>query len=369
MRDYFSPSSYYEGKTMEACRLHAIGDFRYEEIPIPRPVGTQLLARISACGVCGSDIPRIFSLGTSKQRYPLVLGHEFAGEIVAVGEAADAGLIGKQGAFFPCIPCRTCGPCLTADYAMCEDYDYLGSRSDGGFAEYCLIPSAWHFVPSSNPEVPGDVLAMTEPCTVAQHAIRNGSVCAGSSVLIFGAGPIGIMAARWAKIFGASLVVLAEINEEKVEFARTRGLTVINSTKQDIRDAFRALNDENDADVTVEGTGSGAALGQCVECTKTFGTISLMGNPAHDTTVSLSQHSSILRKELTLHGVWNSQFSSASFNEWRFTMEKLDSGEMQVEDLITHRSSLKDLPELCRLIAQHEITICKAMYVQERQDD
>jgi threonine dehydrogenase-like Zn-dependent dehydrogenase len=73
---------------------------------------------------------------------------------------------------------------------MCEDYDYLGSRSDGGFAEYCLVPSDWHFVPTENPAANGEMLAMTEPCTVAQHAIRKGGVCAGKSVRIFGAGPI-----------------------------------------------------------------------------------------------------------------------------------------------------------------------------------
>ena len=85
---YLSPSEYHD-ETMKACREHAIGEFTTDIVPIPKPVGEQLLVKVSACGVCGSDIPRIYSLGTSKQRYPLVIGHEFGGTIVEVGPDAD----------------------------------------------------------------------------------------------------------------------------------------------------------------------------------------------------------------------------------------------------------------------------------------
>lgn len=347
---------------MKAARLHKINDFRVDDVAIPEPHGDQLLLKVGACGICGSDIPRIFTLGTSKQKYPLTIGHEFGGKIVKVGETADQTLIGQRGAIFPCIPCRKCGPCLSGDYAMCEDYDYLGSRSDGGFAEYCLIPSAWHFVPTHNDNTTDEMLAMTEPCTVAQHAIRKGEVVAGKAVLIFGAGPIGIMAARWAKIFGASPVVLAEVVDSKVEFARQHGVTVVNSAKNNIVEEFKKLNNGRLADVVIEGTGSGAALGQCIECARSFGTVVMMGNPAHDTTIALKQHSMILRKELKLQGIWNSHFLATPINEWEFTVKMLDSGQMKVDDLITHRSDIEGLPALCQGIFDHSISICKAMY-------
>ena len=127
---------------MKAARLHAIGDFRCDEVEVPVPHGKEILVKVTACGICGSDIPRIYELGTSTKKYPLTLGHEFGGTVVAVGEDADPSLIGKKGAIFPLIPCRNCEACLTADYAMCQHYDYLGSRSNGGMAEYCLVPSA-----------------------------------------------------------------------------------------------------------------------------------------------------------------------------------------------------------------------------------
>lgn len=362
---YFSPSAFHD-KTMKACREHAIGDFRTDEIPIPKPIGEQLLVKVSACGVCGSDIPRIYSLGTSKQRYPLVIGHEFGGTIVEAGPEADQSLVGKRGAIFPCIPCMKCPSCLSGNYAMCEDYDYLGSRSDGGLAEYCLIPSAWHFVPVNNPNTPGDALGVVEPCVVAQHTLRNAGLKAGQSILIFGAGPIGIMQARWAKIFGASTVIISEVVDEKVEFARERvndeGILVVNGLKDDVEAALRDANDGKLADITVEATGSAAAFGQAIECSRTFGTVALMGNPARDTVLKLSQHSNILRREITLKGVWNSHYLDDTVNEWAFTVRMIDEGKMRVTDLITHRANLDDVPALTRGIYDRSISICKAIY-------
>lgn len=347
---------------MKAARLHAIKDFRVDELPVPKPSGEQLLVKVGACGICGSDIPRIFELGTSKQKYPLTIGHEFGGTVVSVGEKADPALIGRKGAVFPCIPCRRCSSCSSGDYAMCLDYDYLGSRSDGGFAEYCLIPSAWHLVESTNPLTSMEALAMVEPCTVAQHAVRRSGLRAGYSVVIFGAGPIGIMTARWAAIFGADPVVLVDVVEEKIRFAEERGHTVLNGITQDIAAEFRKLNGGQPADVVIEGTGTGAALNQAIDCVKTFGTITLLGNPHKDTTIKLTRHSSILRKELIIKGVWNSHYSDAPINEWKYTVRMMDAGRMAVEDLISHRCDIDGIPRLCEDIYMHRINICKAMY-------
>ena len=121
---------------MKAARLHAVGDLRCDGVEIPVPHGKELLLRVGACGICGSDLPRVFEHGSSNGRYPLTIGHEFAGEVVAVGEEADASLVGARGAVFPLIPCRRCASCAVGLYAMCENYDYLGSRRDGGFAEH-----------------------------------------------------------------------------------------------------------------------------------------------------------------------------------------------------------------------------------------
>jgi len=349
---------------MKAARLHAIGDFRVDEVAVPQPKGKELLVQVDACGICGSDIPRIFELGTSRQEYPLTIGHEFSGVVVAAGPDADPNVVGKRGAIFPLIPCRTCTECLAGEYVMCQNYDYMGSRNDGGFADYCLVPSEWHLVVSNNPETTPEELAMTEPCTVAQHAVRKSGVSAGQKVVIFGAGPIGIMAARWCKIFGAD-PILFDVVDEKVQFGRDHGELVYNSITNDVKQIVKENNDGKLADVVIEGTGVGAALGQAIEVCKSMGTIVLMGNPHKDTTIKLSQHSAILRKELTLKGIWNSHYSDTPINEWKCTMKMLDEKRMKVADLITHRSDLDDLPKLCDDIYNRKVTICKAMYVKK----
>ena len=222
-----------EKPKMKAMRLHAVNDFRLEEVDVPVPKGEEILVKVGACGICGSDIPRVYELGTKV--YPVTLGHEFGGTIVAVGEKANPSLVGKKAAIYPIIPCRKCSSCLIGSYAQCTNYQYLGSRNDGGFAEYCLVPSEWHLLISKNEETSMEELAIVEPATVALHAIRRGEIKGGDTVVIFGAGPIGILAARWCKMFGTQ-VILVDVDDIKVDFARERGFEVINSLKENCAD-------------------------------------------------------------------------------------------------------------------------------------
>ena len=351
--------------TMLAARLHAIGDFRVDTVGIPQPEGKELLVKIAACGICGSDIPRIFLLGTSKQKYPLTIGHEFSGTIVKTGPDADPALVGKQGAFFPLIPCGHCENDLTGHYAECVDYDYMGSRRDGGFAEYVLVPSAWNFVEAKGAHPDMVQLAMTEPACVAQHAVRSSRMYAGANVVIFGAGPIGLMMARWAHLFGAGSVLLFDVQDEKVDFAIAHGEHAVNSLKESPVEAVKAAFDGKLADIVIEGTGAGPVLDQCIDCVRSFGTVTLVGNPSTDAKLCMKQHSSILRKELTIHGVWNSMYSSQPINEWSYTVKMLGEGKIRFKDLVTHTTNLEGLPELCGKIYRKEISICKAMYVAE----
>jgi len=351
---------------MYAARLHAIGDFRVDRVEVPVPEKGELLVKIGACGVCGSDIPRIFQLGTSWGTYPLTIGHEFSGTIVAVGPEETPELIGKRGAVFPLIPCRTCPSCQIGNYAMCEHYDYMGSRRDGGFAEYCLVPSRWHFVESQSPSTPLKALAMAEPASVAQHAVRRSRLTAGQHLLIFGAGPIGMLAARWGKIFGAQTVTLVDIIQSKIDFARSIGLDAVNSASEDVTEALLKRTGGALADVVLECTGSASALNNAIHSVKTHGTITLVGNPCGNTTIGQKEHSTLLRKEITIHSVWNSCFAPNPVNEWQYTVAMMDSGQLQVEDLITHTSNLEGLPELVTHIKNHDLPVCKAMYDSSR---
>lgn len=174
---------------MKAMRLHEIGKFTLDEVEVPEPQGREILVKVDACGICGSDIPRVYELGTKV--YPVTLGHEYVGTVVSVGNDEDQELIGKTGAVYPVVPCMECPSCRIGQYAQCESYKNLGSRTDGGFAEYCLLPSRKHLVFPENTGVSPEQLALVEPACVALHAIRKGEIKGGDTAVIFGAGPSG----------------------------------------------------------------------------------------------------------------------------------------------------------------------------------
>lgn len=346
---------------MLAARLHKIGDFRLVEIEKPKPSNNELLLKVTSCGICGSDIPRIYQHGSSNGKYPLTIGHEFGGTIVEVGNDADKALIGKSGAVFPIIPCNNCEQCKDHYYAMCDSYGYLGSRNDGGFAEYCLLPNSWNFVEAPN-TIDKQAFAMVEPCSVAQHAIRMAGNVEDAGVVIFGAGPIGIMAARWAELLGAKKVMLVDVVDSKVEFAKDKGIYCVNSTTKDILNQWHNFSGNKHADFVIEGTGFGTALGGAIEIAKAHGKIVLMGNPASDTQIKLAQHSLILRKELSITGIWNSYYVGTDVNEWAASVNEIANGNILVMDLVSHIVSLNDLPQLCEDIFNKKVSICKAIY-------
>ena len=186
---------------MDALVLHDVGDARFESISKPEVSDGEVLVRVGFCGVCGSDIPRVFVKGTYS--FPTVCGHEFAGTVEACGPGVDDLETGAAVAVFPLLWCGRCPACEQGKYVQCFDYDYLGSRSNGGFAEYVVAPRRNLLrVPEG---VSLDEAAMTEPASVALHALRRGGgTRPGESVAVFGAGPIGVMVAQWARAMGAA---------------------------------------------------------------------------------------------------------------------------------------------------------------------
>jgi len=180
---------------MKALVLHGVGDARFEEVPKPAAMPGEALVRVGFCGVCGSDIPRTFVKGT--YRFPTICGHEFAGTVEAVGLGVDGYKPGDRVVVFPLLWCGKCAACELGNYVMCEDYDYYGSRRDGGFAEYVSVPPA-NLVPVPD-GVSMEAASMTEPAAVAMHALkRAGGGFVGETVVVFGAGPIGLRRASWS---------------------------------------------------------------------------------------------------------------------------------------------------------------------------
>lgn len=341
-------------ETMNACVLHAVGDLRYKTVPVPARKPGEVLLKVMASGICGSDIPRVFEKGT--YRFPTIPGHEFAGVVV---DADSPELVGLRAAVFPLLPCKQCEACRSERYAQCGDYNYFGSRCDGGFAEFIAVPE-WNLVPM--PDGLGfDEAAMCEPAAVARHAAGVGGVGEGDAVAIFGAGPVGLMVAQWARSMGAAKVMLADIDRYKVEFAVGMGYAAVNSRETDAVAWIRQETGGRGADVCVEGSGSPKAWEQCLDAAAAFGRAVLMGNPSGEMRLSQKGYWHILRKELTLRGTWNSSYGSGA-NDWREAMGAMGDGRLAVKPLISHRYPLARCGEAFAMMRERSCFFNKVLF-------
>ena len=171
---------------MKVLNLKSIGELVYEEMETPKPASGEVLLNIKASGICSSDIERVFLTGT--YHFPTIPGHEFAGQIVAIGEGVDEALLGRKASVFPLLPCRECHSCQIEDFPLCSNYNYFGSRCDGGFAEYLAVP-VWNLILQDD-SVDYKVAALAEPAAVGLHAANMGEVKAGDKVAVIGTGTI-----------------------------------------------------------------------------------------------------------------------------------------------------------------------------------
>ncbi len=377
---------------MKAAVLHGVGDLRYEDVPVPDINPGEVLVKVRASGVCGSDIPRVMTKGAYS--FPLIPGHEFAGEVAQIGDDADTQAGGsklphsilKPGdrvAVFPLIPCGRCAYCQIGEYAQCDDYDYLGSRRDGGFAEYVAAP-AGNLIPIPD-NVDFDCAAMTEPASVALHALRRTGVDAGDSVAILGAGPIGIILAQWATICGAGRVFIADIVDEKLDVAREYGFFCINAAQEDTVQRIVAETEGRGADICVEAAGTGVTFEQSLRAVRKLGKVILMGNVSGDVVIPERTASAILRGQLTIYGTWNSSFTPVptklfeakslskklggymdSFlprNEWHTALQFMSSGKLNLKPLVTHRFTLEQVREAFDMMYERREFFNKVMFI------
>jgi len=325
--------------TMNALVLHAVGDARLQRVPKPAAGPGEVLVRVGFCGVCGSDIPRTFVKGT--YHFPTICGHEFAGTVEACGREVEGYRPGDRVVIFPLLWCGKCSSCELGNYVQCSDYDYFGSRRDGGFAQYVSVPPK-NLVPVPD-GVSMEAASMTEPCAVALHALkRAGGGFVGETVVIFGAGPIGLMAAQWARIMGARQVVVFDLVAEKLKMAERLGFELALNVRQcDPLAEIDRLTAGHGAEVCVEGAGVPVTLNQAISAARVGGRVVILGNPLAEVTLPAGLISQAMRRELDILGTWNSSFSAAGNNDdWRAVLAAAARGAIDLDALVTHRVAL-----------------------------
>lgn len=333
---------------MKAYVLHGVNDLRYDEINIPECPKGWATIKVKAAGICSSDIARVFTKGT--YHFPTIPGHEFSGIVESVGSEKDAALVGKHVGIFPLIPCRECPQCADKHYEMCANYDYVGSRRDGGFAEYVAVP-VWNLLLLDG-SIPFTSAAMLEPLSVALHAMKLSGVKDGETVGIIGTGMIGIGAAQWSKKLGSKDVTVIGRNETKRALIEKCGLK------------YEVCNDKDaigQYDVVLEAVGTPSAIELAVYATRPGGTCVFMGNPSGDITFNQNTYWRILRKQLKIVGTWNSAYDGTHPSDWTDAVEALAKNEVNVAPLISHCFPQEELMKGLELMRDHQEPYCKVM--------
>ncbi len=344
--------------TMTAVVMYAPGDVRLEEVEKPVPGKGEALLKVAACGVCGSDLDRMYKKGPHK--LPLICGHEFSAVVEDVGEGVTSVVPGDHVTVPPMLPCFKCGPCVQGYYSLCEDYDYYGSRRHGAYADYVAGPADLLL------KVPADLdlraAAMVDPAAIALHAILRTKLTVGSRVAVMGGGgPIGLFAIQWARIMGASDIVSFDVSQEKVRLALEAGATAAPVTPEEksavVGEGF---------DVVIDTSGARSVPDSAVAMTARHGQLVLIGIPNADITISDASWARLMRLEAGILGSWNSFSAPFPGTEWTTTVEKMHSGDLKWEFMITHELGLDAVADTIKQMSDRTMHSSKVLFLPEK---
>ena len=326
---------------MKALVLEKDKVLRYREFPLPeKRYKNSYLIKVIAAGICGSDLHRAF--GGGAYHYPLIMGHEFSGEIKEAFKGAKFNE-GDRVTAFPLIPCKECTSCQTGEYAQCNSYDYLGSRSNGAYAQYIYVPEENLFL------VPEHIdmlhAALTEPAAVALHGVKKLNIFPGSMGVVYGGGFIGNIIAQWMRIRGARDVIVVDVDDKKLKISEDMGFIPFDSRGEDPVDAILSYTNKSGADYAVEACGLPITFLQSIKSVRNFGEVVFMGNIAGTFKIGEKDFSNILRKEIKIYGTWNSKIIPRGKDDWSIVLKYMDR-ELQVAPLISHLPRLNEGKEV-----------------------
>lgn len=321
---------------MKALVIEDVKKLVYKDIEIPKVEEDKVLIRVRACGICGSDVPRARDGGVHS--FPQVVGHEFAGDIVKVGEKVKNYKVGDRVTAAPLVPCGKCENCQKGHPAMCTSYSFIGSREQGAMAEYVAVPSKNLVKLADN--VTYEQGACIEPITVALHGVERVNIISGKTAIVYGCGTIGILLMQCLKAKGLEKVYVIDIDDFKLSMAKELGAyEVINSLKTDVTEYF---NEHGKVDYVFETAGVNFIQSQVLNLVDRLGSVVYVGTAHKDVTIDHKTFENILRGELNVTGSWMSYSAPFPGSEWKAAVEYLESGKINVDKIITHKFKLED---------------------------
>ncbi|MCW2812011.1 MAG: sorbitol dehydrogenase [Friedmanniella sp.] len=326
--------------------LYGTTDLRVEERPRPQAGPGEVLVRVEAVGICGSDVHYYDHgrIGDYVVEGPMIIGHEAAGTVVATGDGVDPGLQGTLVALEPGVPCRVCEQCRAGRYNLCPDVVFFATPPvDGAITGEVTLDAAFaHPAPAG---LDAEQAAMAEPVSVGVWASRKAGVGPGDRVLVTGAGPIGLLAAQVARAFGAREVTVTDVSDFRLGVARQLGL-IARSAKEPY---------DSEYDVLLECSGAPQALTAAMRAMARAGRVVLIGMGADTVPVEVPL---IQSRELTLTGTFRYA------NTYPVALELIASGAVDVTTIITHRFGIEQTED-AMTIAKRDPQALKAMVLPQ----
>ncbi|MGI6070162.1 MAG: galactitol-1-phosphate 5-dehydrogenase [Blautia sp.] len=300
----------------------------YQEIEEPQVEPGCVKIKVKASGICGSDIPRVLYNGV--HFYPIVLGHEFSGDVVEVGEGVTKVKVGDRVSGAPLLPCMQCDDCQRGNYALCKNYNFVGSRRNGSNAEYVVIPEK-NAVPFDK-SIPYEQGAMFEPATVAIHGVFQNKYKAGGTVAILGGGTIGMFTMQWCKIFGSKKVVVFDISKERLDMALRLGAdAVVNTTDSNYMEQAMELTGGAGYNYVFETAGAAPTMYMAFDLAANKANVCFIGTPHVDLAFTPAMWENMNRKEFYLTGSWMSYSAPFPGREWELTAHYFATGQLKFD--------------------------------------
>jgi 2-desacetyl-2-hydroxyethyl bacteriochlorophyllide A dehydrogenase len=324
---------------VKAAVFKGIEDIRVEEVPAPEAGAEDIVVKVHACGICGSDL-HTYLHGAFVQPGQ-VMGHEFVGEIVEVGGAVSGLAVGDRVTASPVVPCMECARCKEGRYNLCGSAWATGIAygRPGGFAELVKVPTA---VPGANvfplgPEVSDEAGALVEPLAVAVHAVRLVDPVEGQTALVLGLGTIGLQVVQALHAHGAGRIIGIDLAAGRVEAASVLGAEALDASNGVAAALSTVLGEDEEIDVVFECSGAAAAASAALEQVRAGGTIVVLA--LYDDPITLDP-TALVQREIRLQG--SIAYTSDDFRE---AVEMLSTGSAQSDPLITHRKPLDSIGE------------------------
>jgi L-iditol 2-dehydrogenase len=332
-----------------------LSEYKHLEIanlPEPVPGPDEVLISVTACGICGSDVHGYD--GSSGRRIPpIVMGHEAAGTIAALGTEVSGFAKGDRVTFDSTIFCGACGNCLRGDVNLCDQREVLGVscaefKRAGAFAEYVAVPSRILY---RLPErLSFTEAAMLEAVSVALHGVSLAQVSEGSAALVVGAGMIGLLTLQALRAAGCSRIFVTDVDSTRLKLARDVGATAVLSSEAGVVEQIMQLTEGAGVDVAIEAVGRNETVKVAIESVRKGGTVVLVGNISPEVTLPLQK---VVTRQIRLQG------SCASSGEYPRAIELLASGAIQVAPLITAIAPLEEGPRWFERLYAREPNLMK----------